>query len=241
MDASTPASTRVLATPELLELILLPLLSQLRDPLEREDPRSPKTRQNASVLLSLLALRATNRTFAALLTTTSPRLRRALFLAPAHPPTRSWSSESAGHLPAPLRSFYRCPALKAPPLLNPVAQTTFPAYHFRFWHLAPEASGNRYCAYLIVSRDDLLAYRAVVARGPKVLDRMLLAQPPALALEARIWDERDETREYLGRTAELADARIESQEGLTVGEVHRRVGEMFDRHADVVAIKLTTV
>ncbi|KAL1590904.1 hypothetical protein WHR41_00373 [Cladosporium halotolerans] len=221
MDASTPASTRVLATPELLELILLPLLSQLRDPLEREDPRSPKTRQNATVLLSLLALRATNRTFSALLTTTSPRLRRALFLAPAHP-------QPAAGAPT-------------PPLLNPIAQTTFPAYHFRFWHLAPEASGNRYCAYLIVSRDDLRAYRAVVARGPKVLDRMLLAQPPAVALEARIWDERDETREYLGRTAELADPRIESREGLTVGEVHRRVGEMFDRHADVVAIKLTTV
>ena len=100
MDAphETP-SERVLATPELLELILIPLLSQLRDPLEREDPRSQKTRLNANVLLSILSLRLVNRTFDAIMTS-SVLLKRGLFLAPDHPPNRSWSCESAGQLPA---------------------------------------------------------------------------------------------------------------------------------------------
>ena len=233
-------SERVLATPELLELILVPLLGQLRDPLEREDPRSQKTRSNASVLLRILSLRLVNRTFDAIMTS-SVLLKRGLFLAPDHPQNRSWSCESAGQLPAILRSFYRCPALKSPPILNPIAQTTFPSYHFRYWHLDPAASGNRYCAYMIITRDDVRRYRAVTSSQTKMLDKMLLSQPPALGLDAMIWDDRDETKEYIGRTTELDDMRIESEKGLTVGEVHRRVGELFDRYQDVPAIKLTTV
>jgi hypothetical protein len=233
-------SERVLATPELLELILVPLLGQLRDPLEREDPRSPKTRLNANILLGLLSLRLVNRTFDAIMTSSVP-LKRGLFLSPDNPPNRSWSCESAGQLPAILRSFYRCPALKLPPVLNPIAQTTFPGYHFRYWHLDPAASGNRYCAYLIITRDDIRRYRAVISGQTKMLDKMLLSQPPTLGLEAMIWDDRDETKEYLGRTTDLEDMKIESEKGLTVGEVHRRVGELFDRYQDVPAIKLTTV
>jgi hypothetical protein len=241
MDISqkTP-SERVLATPELLELILVPLLGQLRDPLEREDPRSPKTRLNASILHGLLSLRLVNRVFDGIMTSSVP-LKRGLFLSPDNPPNRSWSCESAGQLPAILRSFYRCPALKSPPVLNPIAQTTFPGYHFRYWHLDPAASGNRYCAYLIITRDDIRRYRAVTSGKTKMLDKMLLSQPPALGLDAMIWDDRDETKEYLGRTADLEDMKIESEKGLTVGEVHRRVGELFDRYQDVPAIKLTTV
>lgn len=237
---SETATARVLATPELLELILLPLLGQLREPLEREDPRSPKTRQNSSILLDLLGLRRVNRDFDSIIIS-SVQLKRGLFLAPDYPPTRSWSCESAGQLPAILRSFYRCPALKSPPVLNPIAQTTFPNYHFRYWHLDPAASGNKYCAYLIVTRDDVRKYRAITAGQEKILDRMLLSQPPALALDAMIWDDRDETKEYLGRTTDLEDMRIESEKGVTVGDVHRRVGELFDRYQDVPAIKLTTV
>lgn len=237
---SETATARVLATPELLELILLPLLGQLREPLEREDPRSPKTRQNSSILLDLLGLRRVNRDFDSIIIS-SVQLKRGLFLAPDYPPTRSWSCESAGQLPAILRSFYRCPALKSPPVLNPIAQTTFPNYHFRYWHLDPAASGNKYCAYLIVTRDDVRKYRAITAGQEKILDRMLLSQPPALALDAMIWDDRDETKEYLGRTTDLEDMRIESEKGVTVGDVHRRVGELFDRYQDVPVIKLTTV
>ncbi|KAM0695354.1 hypothetical protein Q7P36_005713 [Cladosporium allicinum] len=241
MDTPTESpSDRVLATPELLELILVPLLSQLREPLEREDPRSTKTRMNASILLNILSLRRVNRDFNAILTT-SIYLRRGLFFAPDHPPNRSWSCESAGHLPAILRSFYRCPALKSPPILNPIAQTTFPNYHFRYWHLDPAASGNKYCAYMIITRDDIRRYRAVTATQEKVLDRMLLSQPPALALEPMVWADRDETKEYLGQTTDLSDVRIENEAGVTVGELHRKLGELFDRYQDVPAIKLTTV
>jgi hypothetical protein len=241
MDAPHESSLeRVLATPELLELIIVPLLGQLREPLEREDPRSPKTRSNAKVLLGLFSLRLVNRTFDAVIISSLP-LRRGLFLAPDHPPNRSWSCESAGQLPAILRSFYRCPALKSPPILNPIAQTVFPNYHFRYWHLDPAASGNRYCAYLIITRDDVRTYRAVTSGQTKMLDRMLLSQPPALGLEAMIWDDRDETKEYIGRTIDLEGLRVESEVGLTVGEVHRWVGELFDRYQDVPAIKLTTV
>lgn len=239
LEIETP-SDRVLATPELLELILVPLLSQLKEPLEREDPRSQRTRLNANFLLGLLSLRLVNRTFDAIITS-SVLLRRGLFLVPDNPSNRSWSCESAGQLPPILRSFYRCPALKSPPVLNPIAQTKFPNYHFRYWHLDPAASGNRYCAYLIITRDDVRRYRAVTSRQTKMLDRMLLSQPPALGLEAMIWDDRDETKEYLGRTADLEDMKIENEKGLTVGEVHRRVGELFDRFRDVPAIKLTTV
>ena len=233
-------SDQVLATPELLELILVPLLSQLREPLEREDPRSPKTRMNASILLNILSLRRVNKDFNAILTS-SIHLRRGLFFAPDRPPNRSWSCESAGHLPAILRSFYRCTALKSPPILNPITQTTFPTYHFRYWHLDPATSGNKYCAYMIITRDDIRRYRAVTASQGKVLDKMLLSQPPALALEPMVWADRDETKEYLGQTTDLRDIRIENEAGLTVGELHRKLGELFDRYQDVPAIKLTTV
>lgn len=240
MDVSNgSACQQVLATPELLDLILVPLLSQLKEPLEREDPRSPKTRLNAGILQDLLSLRHINRTFDAVLASSVP-LRRGLFLMPDYPHNRSWSCESAGQLPAVLRSYYRCPALKSPPLLNPIVQVTFPSYHFRYWHLSPEASGNMYCAYLIITRDDMRRYRAITAGKEKILERMLLSQPPAVALEAMIWDERDETKEYLGRTTELADPIIRCDKGLTVGEVHRQVDDIFNRHGDVPAIKLTT-
>lgn len=94
---------------------------------------------------------------------------------------------------------------------------------------------------MIITRDDVRRYRAVTSSKTKMLDKMLLSQPPTLGLEAMIWDDRDETKEYIGRTTDLDDMRIESEKGLTVGEVHRRVGELFDRYQDVPAIKLTTV
>lgn len=70
---------------------------------------------------------------------------------------------------------------------------------------------------------------------------MLLSQPPVTALEATIWDERDETKDYVGRTMELRDGVVEDEGGLRIGVVQRRVKEMFDEHKDVSAIKLTTV
>jgi len=70
---------------------------------------------------------------------------------------------------------------------------------------------------------------------------MLLSQPPCVALEATIWEERDETRDYVGRTSSLREPNIRSDDGLTIGYVHQRVGEMFREYRDVAAIKLTTV
>jgi hypothetical protein len=60
-------------------------------------------------------------------------------------------------------------------------------------------------------------------------------------LEATIWDERDETKDYVGRTMELRDSVISNDGGLTIGMVHEKVAEMFAEHPDVSAIKLTTM
>jgi hypothetical protein len=122
--------------------------------------------------------------------------------------------------------------------------------------LPPEVSNNRYCALMILTRNDILSYRAIsrkltagnVGKSAKVIDSMFLSQPPLTALEATIWEERDETKDYVGRTSEIEDSivhgrRAESGEvmGLTIGELHRRVGEMFERYGDLSAIKLTTL
>ena len=240
---STPsAAHQVLSTPELLEPILLSLLFRLHTLSDREDPRSVRTHHNARILLSLLSLRQVSRQFNALITT-SIHLRRALFLSPHKPSGRSWDCGKVDNLPVALRSYYRAPATQASPTLNPIVQTAFAGYHFRFWHLSFEASGNRYCAYLIITRKDLERYQAITAAHPRWIQQMLLSQPPIEALDASIWDERDETKEYTGRTTELEDPRIgcEGGGGLTVAEVHRRVGEMFELYRDLAAIKLTTV
>ena len=70
---------------------------------------------------------------------------------------------------------------------------------------------------------------------------MLLSQPPCVALEATIWEEKDESKDYVGRTTSLSESIIRCDEGLTIGTVHERVKNMFLEHPDVAAIKLTTV
>ena len=70
---------------------------------------------------------------------------------------------------------------------------------------------------------------------------MLLSQPPCTALEATIWEERDETKEYVGRTSTLKDPNIRCDSGVTVGLVHERVAQIFNEHPDVTAVKLTTL
>lgn len=138
-------------------------------------------------------------------------------------------------------SYYRAPSLRAP-VLNPIIQVTFPSYHFRFWHLSLEASGNKHCAYMIITRRDLpaLDMRERTGQG-RIISEMLLSQPPCIALEATIWEERDETKDYVGRTSSFSDPVIRCDTGLTIGVVHGRVGEMFKEHTDVAAIKLTTL
>ncbi|KAK5173909.1 uncharacterized protein LTR77_002590 [Saxophila tyrrhenica] len=140
-----------------------------------------------------------------------------------------------------LYSYYTAPCLRAPQL-NPVIQSLFARYHFRFWHLSYDSTGNKHVAYLIITRQDIpaIAFRSITGQGKSITD-MLLSQPPPTALEATIWEEKDETKEYLGRTSTLSDPVIVCEDGVTIGLVHVKVKKMFDEHPDVAAIKLTTV
>ena len=239
----SPASERTFATPELLEHILTFLLCQLLRLTDQEDPRSVKIRGNAIVLRHLLRCSEVGRGWNQCIIG-SKRLQRALFLLPDHNTTRSWdlstSITSAPHARQ-LYSYSTAPYLRAPQL-NPIIQTTFSAYHFRFWHLSLENTGNKHCAYLIVTRRDLPAVglRQRTGQGKNVSD-MLLSQPPSTALEATIWEERDETKDHAGHTSALKDPVIECEEGITIGLVHKRVCRLFDDHRDVMAIKLTTL
>ena len=97
-------------------------------------------------------------------------------------------------------------------------------------------------AYLIITRRDVpaVALRSGTGQG-KSISSMLLAQPPPEALEATIWEEKYETKEYVGRTTKLEDPVIACESGVTIGLVHEKVAKMFDDHPDVAAIKLTTV
>lgn len=70
---------------------------------------------------------------------------------------------------------------------------------------------------------------------------MLLSQPPCFAAKASIWEERDEVKDYTGKTSALNDPMIQCDEGITLGMVHSRIKAWFDQYPDVTAIKLTTV
>ncbi|KAK5740903.1 hypothetical protein LTR17_004257 [Elasticomyces elasticus] len=221
-----PASERVFATPELFEYILSWLLTDAHPVGYGEDPRSFTTYDNCALLLHLLRCSEVNQVWYQCMKG-SKNLQRNLFLHPEQRPGRSWDvvtmSDNA-------------------PVLNPIIQTIFSTYHFRYWHLSLEASGNKYCAYLIITRRDLpnIASRLKSGQG-RTISRMVLSQPPCTVLEATIWEEKDETKDYVGRTAVLKNPRIVCEDGLTLGIVHERVQQMLSGHPDVAAIKLTTV
>lgn len=232
---ATPVE-RVFALPELLEPILLCLLEDLSPLRYQEDPRCTRVYNNANILRHLLHCSQVCKQWKNSIERSAP-IQRALFLLPDPNSDRTWTqghdelSDAGPKTESPLQ----------PPVLNPVIQTIFKSYHFRYWHLSFEASGNRHCAYMIVEKRDIpdLISRATTGQGRNI-SNMLLSQPPCLALEATIWDERDETKDYVGRTTELRDPMISDEKGLTIGMVHKRVAEMFAEHPDVSAIKLTT-
>jgi len=230
------STERVFALPELLEPILLCLLEDL-SPLEyQEDPRNARVSNNANILRHLLRYNQVCKQWQSTIRHSAP-IQRALYLLPDPNSNRTWTqTQSARNEVDPKTNPPQ------PPTLNPIIQTTFKSYHFRYWHLSFEASGNKHCAYLIIERRDIPDFkaRAVTGQGRNI-SNMLLSQPPCTALEATIWDERDETKDYVGRTMELRDEMVRYEEGLTIGMVQRRVKEMFDEHKDVSAIKLTTV
>jgi hypothetical protein len=155
--------------------------------------------------------------------------------------SRSWDISASATRARQLYSYYTAPYLRAPQL-NPVIQTTFPPYHFRFWHLNLESTGHKHVAYLIITRRGIAAVdvRLRTRQGKRISD-MLLSQPPPMALEAAVWEERDETRDSDGRTMALREPVIRCDKGVTIGLVHQRVAKMFNDHLDVGAIKLTTM
>lgn len=241
MLATMSAMQQVFATTELFDYILSYLLDAIHTITDQEDPRSVKTHHNARVLQNLLRSSRVSRqwhnhilgsTFIkrALFYTSDPTTQRAW--APAHPSIDAVAS-------------YRPPALDAP-MLNPVIQTTFPSYNFRFCWNSSAGNGShatpRHCAFLIITKRDLPNLQARKATGQgRCLSEMLFAQPPCTALEGAIYEEIDDMKEYLGRTTSLKDPIIRCEQGLTLGVVHERVKEMFDKHPDVVAINLTTI
>ncbi|GAB7358186.1 hypothetical protein MBLNU230_g0340t1 [Neophaeotheca triangularis] len=250
------ATERTFATAELLEVILLKYLDHVQDIDDQEDPRSPRTHRNAEILQGLLHCSRVNRSWYQALQD-SGRLRRALYLDPDHLTTRSWThyprvkkSDAGNTLDPPTTATSTTQedphqrSRQVTPLLNPIIQTTFPSFMFRFWHLSPEHSGNKFCAYLIITKRDSIALnreaRKCNGQG-RTLARMLLSQPPCTGLEATIWEERDETKDYTGRTCELAEPVVRRQEGLRLEIVLEWVGALFGRYPDLTAIKLTTL
>jgi len=230
------STERVFALPELLEPILL-YLSEDLSPLEyQEDPRNARVSNNANILRHLLSCSQVCKQWKSTIHHSAP-IKRALYLLPDPNSNRTWTqNQSARNEVDPKTNPPQ------PPTLNPIIQTTFKSYHFRYWHLSFEASGNKHCAYLIIERRDIPDFKARAATGQgRDISNMLLSQPPCTALEATIWDERDETKDYVGRTMELRDGVVRCEEGLSIGMVQERVKEMFDEHKDVSAIKLTTV
>lgn len=241
MDISTiSASQKAFATPELLEHILSYLLFFLLAYTDQEDPRSVRVHNNASVLQHLLSCTQVSKYWRQCILG-SGRLRRALFWQGDSTTRRSWDVSASASRARLLYSYYTAPHFRAP-RLNPVIQTTFASYHFRFWHLSLESTGYKHCAYLIITRRDIPAVnlRERTGQGKSISD-MLLSQPPCTALEATIREERDETKDYVGRTSRLEDPIIECESGVTIGMIHDRVAKMFDDYPDVYAIKLTTM
>ena len=136
-----PATQRTFATAELLEHILIRLLDGLLPLTDREDPRSVRTHANATVLEHILRCMQVSTDWRDCIIGSS-RLRRALFWAPDPKTNRSWNIAASATRARLLYSYYTAPHLRAPQL-NPVIQTTFPAYHFRFWHLGLESTNNK--------------------------------------------------------------------------------------------------
>lgn len=137
---TTSATTRVFAIPELLDRILTSLLTTIHPISPQEDPRSVRVHANSSTLLHLLHCNRVNRTWHANISS-SPLLQQALFLRPAQPDMKSWTLPLL-NLEGSYSMLQYLRDIRAP-VLNPVIQTTFPSYQFRFWHLNSEVNGRK--------------------------------------------------------------------------------------------------
>ena len=236
------ACERVLGTAELLEQILTCLLDDIIPKTEHEDPRSKKTQNNAEVLLHLVHCSQVNRTWHQCILNGSKFFQRALFLREDQPGSRSWE---VGRPWYPSQNDYHQDLIFRIPVLNPVLRATLDTYRFRFWKNAAEAWGPRYRAYMIVRRQDAEAARERFKTGQgRTLSKMFLSQPPPREMEAAVWERESLSSQGTDsppRTTEISRPVIKSDQGVTLGFMHRKVCEMFDEHQDVIAIKITTV
>lgn len=239
MEHPPSAASRALATPEILELILLHCLTYLVPPTNRDDRRSDKTQTNADILLHIIRLTPINSTWRKCILQGPPELQRALFLRHESSTVRSWTQYP--NLYPSQQSYYRGLAFRAP-VLNPVIQMSFEGYKFRYWRSGLGAEGPRHHAYLILTRRHILDARERMRLGyGKVVRGMFLAQPPPTEVCATIWERDDEVGIWPTRTTGIQEASVCREEGLRLDDVLGYAGRIFDECPDLVAVKVTTV
>lgn len=236
------AVDQVFGIPELLELIILHTLDSLDYLDGLGDARPQNTFQRAHQLTSTLTVAQVNRQFHEVFQN-SIKLQRRLFLAPDHSTSRSWKAKPKHELPDVLQMFYICVLESSLPLMNPMIQVEFSNFPFRFWNLPYKTSGGKHCAFMIVTRDDMVRFQRMHLQDGcgTVVTRMYLSQPPCTALQCDIFEDRDETREYVGRTTSLEESLIAREDGLTIGYLYGRLSKIFDSHKDIARVKLMTV
>jgi hypothetical protein len=239
MDKSPSAAEQVIAVPELLDQILFALLQDLVPPTNRDDVRSRNTQLNAELIRTLLRCSEIGKAWHRSVFHGPEQLKKSLFLHAEPEDQRSWQQVS-GLYPN-QQSYYRGLALKAP-VLNPVIQTAYADYHFRYWRSGLGAEGPRHHAYLIITRRHISHARKLIAEGMGgTIRNMLLAQPPPTELTATIWERNDQLKAFSERTTGIADPIVKCHEGVRLDLVLAKVGRMFDEHDDVTSIKVTTV
>ncbi|KAF2719436.1 hypothetical protein K431DRAFT_286727 [Polychaeton citri CBS 116435] len=244
---AVPASpvSRVYGTVELLEYILLQILSDLHEVAAREDPRSHKSYHNARRISQVLRLTQVNRHWRSCILN-SPHLSQALFLKPStNSDHRSWYWSPSN---AVISTASDGLARPKPPTLNPTIQVAFPWSPFRFWHLPLEQSNYTHVAYIVMKKEDVMdptgeckEVKHLFDLNISVLDELLLSQPPIRAMEASVWD-RDYTNwvepgPILSQWLE----RVEFPNGATFGELRKRVQSMFIEHPEALSVRLITV
>jgi hypothetical protein len=239
MSESPSAAQRVIAVPELLDHILLCLLQDLIPPTNRDDVRSENTKRNAQLLRTLLRCSEIGTAWHRSIFHGPEQLRKSLFLEAELEDSRSWQQVS--DLYPNQQSYYRGLALRAP-VLNPVIQTAYADYHFRYWRSGLGAEGPRHHAYLIITRRHIGHARQSISAGLGAgIRNMLLAQPPPTELTATVWERNDQLRDFNARTTGISDPVIRCRDGVRLDLVLAKVGLMFDEHEDVTSIKVTTV
>ncbi|KAK8204328.1 hypothetical protein M8818_005173 [Zalaria obscura] len=219
------AALRVLSIVELLEAILLHIVTPPSPVEDIDDPRCASVATHSSSLLTLLSMSRVSHFWKSTIDQ-SQAIQRALFLTP-DTASGSWNASEGG----------------ARPVLNPILQARFRNYQFRFLppHIPMEQLDHRHSAYLVITRADADAWPQ--KRCPNVLDRMLLAQPPMERVAAVIWERSTAMRTTVPVTNKFFGMRIidpNRPNGLTLGFLHQTIQEQLAEDVTINAIKLIT-